>query len=232
MKRFYKEVTVGTCAGGFEVRLDGRPLRTPAKAPMVLPTRALADAIAAEWQGQGEKIKPASMPLMQLASTTLDLTGRQRATVVDQLAAYADTDLLCHRAGHPADLVVREEEVWQPLLDWAALRYDATLRVVQGVMPCVQSEGACRALRAAVMVCDDWRLTALQVATTGCGSLVLGLALVEGRLDAEQVFEASQLHETFQIEQWGEDAESTARRAALRADIADLRRFLDLLPVG
>ena len=229
MKRFYKEVTVGEAAGGFQVLLDGRPVRTPAKAPMILPGRALAEGIAAEWEAQGEEIRPVTMPLAALTSTTLDLTGKQRDAVVDQLAAYARTDLLCYRVDNPAELAAREAELWQPLLDWAALRYDAALHVVVGIMPREQPEGACRALAAAVAAYDDWRLTALQTATTGCGSLVIGLALVERRIDAEEAFEASQLHESYQIERWGEDHEAAARRAALRADIADIRRFVELL---
>lgn len=229
MKRFYKEVAAVEIDGGFQVLLDGRPVRTPAKAPMVLPTRALAEAVAAEWQVQGEQIRPFTMPLTSLASTTLDLTVKQRDILVEQLSAYARTDLLCYRVDHPEELAAREAKLWQPLLDWAALRYDAVLHVVVGIMPREQPEGACRALAAAVAGYDDWRLTALQVATTGCGSLVVGLALVEGRLDAEAAFEASQLHESYQIERWGEDHEATKRRAALRIDIADTRRFVDLL---
>jgi len=232
MRRFYQQVTTDAAAGGFQVLLDGRPVLTPAKAPMVLPTLALAEAIAAEWQAQGEKIRPATMLQMQFASTALDLTGKQREAVIDQLSAYAGTDLVCYRVGHPADLVAREALVWQPLLDWVALRYDAVLRVAVGVMPCEQPESAWRALRAAVAGHDDWTLTALQVAVTGCGSLVIGLALIEGRIDADQAFEASQLHETHQIEQWGEDAEAAHRRAALKADIAAVRRFVELLGRG
>ena len=229
MKRFYKEVTVAPAAGGFEVRLDGRPVRTPAKAAMILPGTPLADAVAAEWREQGEDIRPVTMPLTALVSTTLDLTGKQRDAVVAQLAAYAGTDLVCYRVTHPAELVAREVRVWQPLLDWTALRYDAVLRVVTGVMPENQPESACRALAAAVAAHDDWRLTALQVAVTGCGSLVIGLALVEGRVDAVAAFGASQLHESFQIERWGEDPEAAKRRAALKADIDGVARFLGLL---
>ena len=229
MKRFYKEAAVGEAEGGFQVLLDGRAVRTPAKAPMVLPNRALTEAIVGEWREQGEDIRPSTMPLMALSSTTLDITAKHRDLVVGQVAAYAATDLLCYRVDHPAELAAREVQVWQPLLDWAALRYDAVLHVVVGVMPREQPEGACRALAAAVASYDDWRLTALQTATTACGSLVIGLALIEGRIDAAGAFEASQLHESYQIERWGEDHESTRHRTALRADIADVRRFAELL---
>ena len=232
MKRFYKEVTVAPAADGFDIRLDGRPVRTPAKAAMILPGAALADAVAAEWREQGEDIRPATMPLTALVSTTLDLTRNQREAVVAQLAAYAGTDLVCYRVAHPAELAAREARVWQPLLDWAALRYDAVLKVVTGIMPESQPEGACRALAAAVAAHDDWRLTALQVTVSACGSLVIGLALVEGRIDAAAAFEASQLHESFQIERWGEDPEAAKRRAALKDDIDGAARFLRLLAGG
>lgn len=230
MKRFYKEADAAAApGGGFQVLLDGRPVRTPAKAPMVLPTRRLAEAIAGEWRSQEDEILPATMPLTQLASTTIDLTGKQREAIIDQLAAYAGTDLVCYRVDHPPELVAREAAVWQPLLDWAALRHDAALLAVSGIMPQDQPEGACRALRAAVAAYEDWRLTALQMAVTGCGSLIIGLALLEGRLDAAGAFEASQLHETFQIERWGEDAEATKKRAALAGDIASAQGFAHLL---
>ncbi|WP_207457933.1 ATP12 family protein [Azospirillum sp. SYSU D00513] len=229
MKRFYKAVSVEAVDGGFDVRLDGRPIRSPAKAPLVIPSEPLARGIAAEWEAQGDDIKPSDMPLMQLASTAVDLIGKGRAQIVDGVVGYAGTDLLCYRAEHPQPLVDRQARLWQPLLDWATLRYDAPLQVCAGLMPKPQPEHAIRALRAAVEEMDDWTLSAFQTATGACGSLVVALALFEGRIDAEEAFEVSQLDETFQIEQWGEDAEATKRRANLRADIASCRRFVDLL---
>ncbi len=232
MRRFYHQAAVGEAGEGFQVLLDGRPVRTPAKAPMVLPSRPLTEAIAGEWAAQGDTIRPGTMPLMALSSTALDITAKQPELVVEQVAAYAGTDLLCYRVEHPPELSAREAQLWQPLLDWAALRYDAALHVVVGIMPREQPEGACRALAAAVATYDIWRLTALQTATTGSGSLVIGLALLEGRVDAALAFEASQLHESYQIERWGEDHEATHRREALRADLADIRRFVDLIGAG
>lgn len=229
MRRFYKEAAAAAVADGFEVRLDDRPVLTPAKARLVVPTLALAQAIAAEWQAQEKKIVPATMPMTQLASTTLDLTGRGRDAVVEQLAAYVGTDLVCYRAGQVEVLTHREGRVWQPLVEWAALRYDAVLEVGYGVMPRPQPEASCRALRAAVAACGDWLLTALQLATTTSGSLVIGLALVEGRVDAAQAFDAAQLHETYQIETWGDDPEATRQRIGIRADLEAARRFADLL---
>lgn len=230
MKRVYKTVAVAEVHGGWEVRLDGRPLRTPGRAPMTLPRQALAEAIAAEWDAQSDEVRPDTMPMMQLASTAIDRIGKVRREIVEAVARYAETDLLCYRAeAHQPDLQDRQARVWQPLLDWAALRYDAQLAVSTGLMPALQPRGACRALRAAVEALDDMRLAGLQNATAACGSLVVALALFEGRISAEEAYEASQLDETFQIEQWGEDAEATRRRAAIRQDIADTRRFLDLL---
>jgi chaperone required for assembly of F1-ATPase len=229
MKRFYQQVSATAGADGFAVQLDARPVRTPAKALLTLPTRALAEAIAAEWRAQEREIRPATMPLTQLASTTLDLTGRQRQTVIDQVAAYAGTDLVCYRVDQPAELVAREAAVWQPLLDWVMLSYDAALQVGRSLMPRPQPEGACAALRAAVAGYDDGLLTALQLATTSAGSLVIGLALIEGRIDAGQAFEAAELHESYQLERWGEDPDATRRRRALAADLEAARGFADLL---
>lgn len=229
MKRVYEQVSVAEVPGGYEVRLDGRPLRTPARAPLVLPRAALAQAIAEEWDAQTEEVRPHTMPIMQLASTAVDRIGPQRTGVIDAVAAYAETDLLCYRAEHPVELARRQAARWQPLLDWAALRYDAALTVYAGIMPRPQPRGACQALRAAVEALDDLMLAGLQNATACCGSLVVALALMEGRISADEAFEISQLDETYQIEQWGEDAEAARRRASLRADIAATERFFALL---
>ncbi len=229
MKRFYQEVSVVATEVGFAVHLDNRPVRTPAKALLTLPTGALAEAIAVEWRAQAQDIRPATMPLMQLASTTLDLTSRQRHSVIEQVAAYAGTDLVCYQVERPEELRAREAVVWQPLLDWVADHFGAVLETGRGLMPRPQPESARAALRAAVAACDDWRLTALQLATTSAGSLVIGLALIKGRLDPGQAFEASELHETYQLDRWGEDPDAARRRRALAVDLEAARRFSDLL---
>jgi len=229
MKRFYKTVSVEAVDGGWEVRLDGRSVRSPAKAALVFRSEPLARAVAEEWGAQGDEIHPLSMPMMQLASTAVDVVGKNRAAIVDGVAKYAETDLLCYRAEHPRELVDRQAKAWQPLLDWATLRYDAPLHVHAGLMPKPQPEDATRALRHAVDAHDDWMLSALQSATSACGSLVVALALIEQRIDAAEAFAASQVDETFQIEQWGEDPEAAKRREGLRADIDAARRFVDLL---
>ncbi len=229
MKRVYRKVETCPVAGGWGVTLDGRPLRTPAKQPLVLPSRALAAAIAAEWDAQQTEIRPPTMPLFRLAATAIDRTAVQRDLVIRDTANYASTDLVCYRTEQPPALAARQEAVWQPLVDWARTRYDAALAVTAGIVPTRQSEAALHAFAAAVAAQDDFRLTALHGLTACCGSLVIALALMEGRLGPDEAFAASQLDEIFQMEAWGEDAEAAERRAALAADIAAAARFLDLL---
>jgi len=229
MKRVYREVRVAPAGGGWSILLDDRTLQTPARTPLLLPRRGLAAAIAAEWDAQGDKIVPATMPLMQLAATAIDRTETQCRQVIDEIVGYGATDLVCYRAERPADLVARQSAAWQPLLDWLTLRFDAPLLVTAGVIPRTQPESALAAIRAAVEALDPFRSTALHAATAACGSVVIGLALVERRLDAEGAWQASQLDESFQIEAWGEDAEAAARRAALKRDIEATWRFMELL---
>src|SRR6266851_4755001 len=229
MKRVYTAVETRPVDDGWGVALDGRPMRTPAKNELILPSEALAAAIAAEWDAQQEEIHPATMPLTRLAATAIDRTPPQRDLVVAETANYADTDLVCYRADHPPALAARQEAVWQSLIDWAAQRYDAALAVTAGIVPTRQSAATLQAFAAIVAAQDDFRLTALHALTAGCGSLVIALALLQGRLDAEAAFAASQLDESFQIEAWGEDAEAANRRRALAADIAAAAHFLELL---
>jgi chaperone required for assembly of F1-ATPase len=230
MKRFYEraEAVPAGEQPGFGVAIDGKVLRTPARRPMVLPTIALAEAIAAEWQAQTDEVRPLTMPLMRLASTGIDIVEQRRAAVVEEVAKYAGTDLVCYRAVEPPELVARQQAVWGPLIDWATLRYDAPLTVTSGIIPVAQSPNALRAFRTAVETYPTLPLTALQAATAACGSLVIALALMEERIGAEEAFAASQLDETFQIEQWGEDEIQASRRAALKRDILAAARFLDL----
>jgi chaperone required for assembly of F1-ATPase len=225
VKRVYTEVAVEPAEGGFAVMLDGRPVRTPGRRMLAVPSRALAEAIAAEWRAQGDRVEPRSMPLTRLASTALDLVGQRRPAIVDEIAAYAGTDLVCYRADAPAELAARQHAAWQPLLDWAAARYGAAFVVTQGVVPRTQPPEALAALRRAVEAYDDMALVALHAATAAAGSLIVALALLDGRIDAAEAFAASQLDETFQIEKWGEDAEAARRRAALRDDLAQAAEF-------
>ena len=229
MRRVYATVETRPVDESWGVALDGKSVRTPAKHELAVPSLALASAIAAEWDAQREEIRPETMPLTRLAATAIDRTPAQRDLVVAETANYAATDLVCYRAESPPALAARQDAVWQKLIDWAALRYDAALAVTTGIVPAMQPAAALRAFAAIVAAQDDFRLTALHTLTAAAGSLVIALALLEGRLDAEAAFAAAQLDETFQIETWGEDTEAAARRRTLAADIAAAARFIALL---
>ena len=212
------------------VLLDGRPVRTPARRLLLVPSEPLAAAIAAEWAAQPERVDTQGMRLTRLATTVVDLMPARRGDAIEEAAGYAGTDLLCYRAAGPASLAARQAAAWQPWLDWAERRFDARLRPAVGVMPANQDEAALRALRAAVGRLDDWRLVGLHAATAATGSLVLGLAIEGGVLGADQAFGAALLDELYEIEQWGEDREQSARHARLRADLQAAGRFMELLP--
>lgn len=213
---------------GFAVALDGKPVRTPGKRILVVPVRALARAVAAEWRDQADEIAPATMRLTRLANTALDHIAPRRAEAIDEIVRYGGTDLVCYRADGPSALVERQADAWQPLVDWVARRYGASLTVITGLIPEEQPQCALAALRDVVAAFDDFALTALHAVVACCGSLVIGLALFDGRIDAETAWRASQLDETYQIERWGEDSEAGERRAALRAEIAAAAQFLAL----
>jgi chaperone required for assembly of F1-ATPase len=231
-----RAVAVVPATGGFAVELDARPLKTPAGRPYELPTRALAEAIAAEWRAVAPKPpRPGAPsaskigPLTQMAATALDRIAAHRAAIEAQLLAYAETELLCHRADHPPELAARQQAVWQPLLDWLAMRHDALLAPTVGIIARPQAPASLAALGAALTGLDAWRLSAVSVAVAASGSLVIGLALAEGHLTAAGAFEAAELDATFQIEKWGEDEELLRRRAGVRAELDLAERFLGLL---
>ena len=229
MKRFFQKAECVPAAGGYGVALDGKLVKTPGKHDLIVPSTALAAAVAAEWNAQQGEIRRETMPLTRLAGVTIDRSAAQREATVRQVAEYAGTDLVCYRATHPPALAARQRAVWQPLIDWALQRYDAPLTVTTGVIPARQPTASLEALAAAVAEHDGFSLTALQTATAACGSLVIALALLEGHLDAAEAFTASQLDESFQIEAWGEDQEQAERRAALADDIAAAARLISLL---
>jgi chaperone required for assembly of F1-ATPase len=220
MRRFWREVGVAVEGDGWAVRLDTRPLRTPAGHVLVVPTLALAEAIAGEWRDVGDHVDAARMPLTRLATTVMDLMPARRADAVAEAAGFAATDLLCYRAAGPAALVLRQARAWQPWLDWAARVHGARLVATEGVMAVAQDAAALARLRAVVEGLDAWRLVGLHAAVTLTGSLVLGLALETGALDAEAAFALAQLDELFAIEQWGEEEQQRIRHAALRRDLA------------
>jgi chaperone required for assembly of F1-ATPase len=232
MKRLYQKVAPVERAGGHGITLDGRPLKTPAKRDLIVPNRVLATAIAQEWNNQEKKVRPNTMPLTRLATITIDRVATQRQDIIRQTANYAGTDLVCYWATQPRTLAARQQAVWQPLIDWAVLRYDAPLAVTAGVIPKSQSAASLRRFAAVVAEQDNFALTALCVATAAAGSLVIGLALIEGQLNAREAFAASQLDESFQIEGWGEDPEQAERRRALAGDLEAAAQFIALLCGG
>jgi chaperone required for assembly of F1-ATPase len=231
-RRFYREAAAVAEGDRWRIALDGKVVKTPARNPLALPTRALAEAIAAEWAAQDTKVKPDTMPLMQLASTAIDRVAPERARIIAEIAGYAATDLVCYRAEAPAELVARQAAQWDPLIEWLRERYDVSLKVAAGVMAIPQSEQALAALTRAVAAQDDLRLTALGVMTGAAGSLAVASAVLEGRIGPEAAAEAAQLDELFQAERWGIDPEAEKRRALQRADLAAAKRFLDLLATG
>lgn len=228
IRRFYTSVTVAVADGGFSVTLDGRPLRTPAGAPLVLPSERLARAVADEWQSQGDIVQVHAMPMTQLANTMVDRIRRTRAAIVAEVTRYAASDLLCYWATGPRALVERQRAAWQPLLDWASATFGARLAVTAGVIPVVQPTEAVAALGAAVARLDDATLAALATVTAATGSLILALALAFGRIDADGACRAAHLDEAWQNEGWGEDAEAVQRRTAISAEIHAATRFMAL----
>ena len=229
MRRIYRTVSVEPVGEEFEVRLDGRPLRTPAKGLLRLPTHALAEAVAGEWREQGEDLRPLEMYLTRLACTAADRVAADRQGVIDAVVAYAETDLLCYRATAPRSLAERQDACWQPLLDWASSTIGATLTVTEGVVPQPQPADALAAIRAAVARLDDLSLTAVRDAAALLGSVILALALHAGRIDPAGSMALSQLDEDFQIDRWGEDSEAAARRRAMLEELTATERFLRLL---
>jgi chaperone required for assembly of F1-ATPase len=229
MRRFWREVGVAADGDGWAVRLDTRPLRTPARRALIVPTRALADAIAAEWRDVGDQVDAARMPLTRLATTVVDLMPARRADAEAEALGFAATDLLCYRAAGPAELVLRQARAWQPWLEWAARVHGARLVATEGVMAVAQDAAALARLRAVVEGLDAWRLVGLHAAVTLTGSLVLGLAVEAGALDAEAAFALAQLDELFEIEQWGEEEQQRIRHAALRRDLAAAARYAQAL---
>ena len=230
MKRFYKTVAVSEADdGAFLVTLDDRNLSSPAKRPLRLPTRGVAEAIAEEWDAQGGKIDPSSMAMMSFAATVTDRVTPQRDHVVGEIAGFGGSDLLCFLADGPDELVGRQVTQWTPWRERAEKRLAMRLVVTSGVMPVRQSEEALAAFRAAVEAVDDWSLAPLHTATSITGSLILALAFLDGDLGAAEAFGLSQVDEAFQVEKWGQDREAELRRRGLLAEMKAAERFKTLV---
>lgn len=228
MKRFYKSVGIAEEGNGFSVRLDNRPVKTPAKKPLMLPNRSLAEAVADEWDEQPEDIDTYKMRLTRLANSAIDRVAEHRDAVVGEVAGFADTDLVCYRAAEPVPLAERQEAGWGPMVSWLADRYGIALNTTTGLLPVAQSADSMKAVVTVVESFDAFSLAGLHLVTSACGSVVLGLAVADGRIDGASAWELSLMDETFQIENWGEDPETTKRRAGLLDDITAADRYLRL----
>jgi chaperone required for assembly of F1-ATPase len=227
VKRFYAVASVSQ--DGYGVLLDARTLRTPAGNVFRAPNKALATAVAAEWQAQGVSIAPAAMPLTQLAFAALDVGAAARAERIAYVCKFAETDLCCHRAEAPAELVVRQSATWDPLVDWGVRALGVRLKVVAGVLPAAADAGALTALTAHAEGLDDFRLAALAHAAGLTGSALVAFALVRGEIDAEATFAAAALDELWSLEHWGEDEEARGKLAQLRRNIEAVAALVQVL---
>jgi chaperone required for assembly of F1-ATPase len=235
-KRLYASVTIAApdarSADGWRVLLDGKPMRTPAKAALALPTRTLAEAVASEWEAQGEHVDPATMPLTRLVNSAIDGVRGREVVVREDIVKYAGSDLVCYRAPEPEALVRRQAEHWDPILAWSRETLGATFVLAEGIMPVAQPEAAKAAVARALIDHDAFALAALHVMTTLTGSALLALAHALGRLDLDEVWEAAHVDEDWQIGTWGEDALAMARRERRQLDMQAASRMLKLLRVA
>ena len=229
LKRFYKTVTAEPAGLAYTVCLDGRPVKTPGRTVMDLPTRAMAEAVAGEWAAQAKQIDLATMPLTILAWAAIDRVRPDRERAIDEAAVYGGHDLVCYRAEGPADLVARQRAAWQPLLDWAARDLDVPLAATAGIVSVTQPEATLAALRDTVSAKNDFELVALGATVKATGSLVIGLALCAGWIDAAAAQAAAHVDETYQMEHWGEDVDTARRHTGVRRDLESVARLINLL---
>jgi chaperone required for assembly of F1-ATPase len=228
-KRFWKEATVAETSGGLSVLLDGRPIMTPSRQLLALPSAGLAQAIADEWAQQEDLLRPATMPMTRFANTALDRVAPEFEAVAEIVTAYGETDLLCYRAHGPDELVRRQAAAWDPVLDWACSRYGARLVCTQGVVPVDQAPEALARLGREVRGVSSWQLTALHELVSLTGSLLLGLAILERAKGPEEAWALSRIDEEWQFAQWGRDAEADAAAERRRAEFEEAARFLRML---
>ena len=231
-KRFYTSAAVGEAeSGGFTVTLDNRPIRTPSGRIVAIPSREIAQAVAAEWEAQKETIDPLTMPMTRFANSVVEAVVDQAGAVADDIAKYFNSDLLFYRAGHPEGLVAREAKHWDPVLFWAADELGAHFILAEGIVHVRQPDQAVAAARAALPD-DPWSIAATHVVTTLTGSALLALALSHGLLDAGQVWAAAHVDEDWNAEQWGADEEAAERRAARSVDFRAAARILEVIGRG
>lgn len=227
-KRFWKETGVAEADGGWQIQLDGRPVRTPLKAALAVPTRALAEAVAAEWAAQEDEIKPLEMPFTRSANAAIDKVATQKAEVVAMLAAYADSDLLCYRAEAPEGLVLRQAEIWDPALRWATETLGVTLEPRVGVIHVAQDPGALERVHSMLDARDPFALTALHDLISLSGSAILGIAAAMGWNSSGAIWEMSRVDEIWQEEQWGRDDQAHSEAEKKRAAFEHAKAFHDL----
>ena len=208
-KRFWKEARVEETPGGLVVKLDGRDIRTPGKKPLIMTTRSLAEAVKEEWAAQGEKIDPETMPVTRTINSAIDKVAPQRASVIELIAAYGDADLLCYRATSPDELVRRQSEAWNPLLDWSASALGARLQPVAGVIHRPQDPTALDRLAGQVQMLSDIELAAFHDLVSLSGSLIIALAVVHAVDKVDRLWLASRIDELWQEQQWGKDEIAT-----------------------
>ena len=231
--RFYREVSVEAADGqnGYRVLLDGKPVKTPLGALLLLPTRALAEALAEEWRRQGATLRPETMVLTKLANTAIDRVAHDRKVMIAQILGFARSDLVCYRAEFPAELVARQSASWDPLLTWAVSVYGANLRRGNGIAFVAQTDEALSSLERALSKHSHFALAALHTAAHVSGSAIVALALAAGRLDPESAFAVSHLDEIYQAERWGSDAEAEVRRQTVKKELFEIHRYFSLLQV-
>lgn len=227
-RRFWTTASAVPVEGGFTVHLDDRPVRTPLKAPLVLPTLGLAEAVAAEWDAQVGKVNPETMPFTRTANSAIDKVAPQFDAVAAMLAEYGGSDLLCYRAEGPDDLVARQAEAWDPLLVWALERFGADLVVTSGVMHVAQPPESLIGLHRRVAGMSPFQLSAFHDLVALSGSLVLSLAVTDKRVSAEEAWNLSRIDEDWQISLWGEDEEAAEIAALKRAAFLQADRFYGL----
>jgi len=229
VRRFWKEVTVEQDEADWAVRLDGRAVRTPARAALSGPSRALADAIAEEWRSVGEEVDPRGMPLTGLANAAIDRVAPDRQAFAAGLGRYAEADLACYRSEWPPELVERQQQGWDPLLAWARRRYDVNLATTSGLIHIPQPPATVDRLVHEVTALDPFRLAGLSSLVTIGGSLIAGLAVLEKAIPTEEAWAAVSLDERWQLEQWGSDTEAEKALDSRRRDFLAAARFLELL---
>jgi chaperone required for assembly of F1-ATPase len=229
VKRFWKTAEAVAKDGGWTIELDGRPVRTPARELLTLPTAQLAEAVAAEWNDVGETIDPRAMPLTGLSNAAVDRVAPDRPAFAASLAKYAEGDLACYRAEGPRELVDRQAESWDPLLSWARRRFDVDFRTTSGILHVPQPAATVEQLAHAVGALDAFHLAGLSPLVTIGGSLIAALAVLEGGFSVEDAWSAVSLDERWQLEQWGSDAEAEAALENRRSEFLAAARFLELL---